>query len=78
MQHRIKTIFSALGGMARLSARDATSMTKASNGFKGRFAAMTGAYAHVIAPEGPDAADRHGEVALRYGALARKPYDGAL
>jgi len=65
LKQRIKTIFSALGGMARLSARDATSVTEASDGFRGRFAAVTGPYAHVIAPEGPDAADRHGEVALR-------------
>lgn len=36
--------------MARPSARDATSVTEASDGFQGCFAAMTGAYAHMIAP----------------------------
>jgi PAS domain S-box-containing protein len=48
LAHRIKNIFAVLGGMARLSARDAPESGAAFESFQGRLAAMAAAYAQII------------------------------
>lgn len=48
LEHRIKNIFSVVGGMARLSAREAPTAVEAFESFQSRITAMAAAYAQVV------------------------------